>query len=456
MTGDRFALAQKVADAVLYEGLVLYPYRKSALKNKFRWQFGVVAPRSVSAAADPSFASCEIPIAATEEALLTMRIRFLQLQRRAIEEPLDESGERWRACEQLVVDGRELLTWDEAVDREYSLSGLPVCDLEDEKHFSFDVPAGREVETIRDASGKVVARIVRERAPIKFSCAVAVRARGSLRVLRILVENCESDSAGAGTRVERNTMLRRSLIGCHALLGLSGGTFVSLLEPLPGAEEEVAKSCRSEHWWPVLAGENGARDIMLCAPIILYDYPAVAPESSGDFFDATEIDELLTLRVQTLTGPELREAAATDDHARRIIERVASTTPGMAAEMHGAIRAIERDAAGSRKPVSWEAFVNPPGLPSPENARVVIGDVPLQRGDRVRLAPSGRADAMDMFLTGRVARIAGVYQDLEDREHVAVTLDDDPAADLHLALGRYFYFSPAELQPLESEARGHG
>ena len=40
-----FELARAVADAVLYEGYLLYPYRRSSGKNRVRWQFGVLAPR---------------------------------------------------------------------------------------------------------------------------------------------------------------------------------------------------------------------------------------------------------------------------------------------------------------------------------------------------------------------------------------------------------------------------
>ena len=41
-----FDRARKIADAVLYEGYLLYPYRASAAKNRVRWQWGVLAPAS--------------------------------------------------------------------------------------------------------------------------------------------------------------------------------------------------------------------------------------------------------------------------------------------------------------------------------------------------------------------------------------------------------------------------
>jgi hydrogenase maturation protease len=62
----------------------------------------------------------------------------------------------------------------------------------------------------------------------------------------------------------------------------------------------------------VLVGKEGTADSILSSPIILYDYPKVAPESPGDLFDATEIDEILTLRILALTDEEKREMAAID------------------------------------------------------------------------------------------------------------------------------------------------
>ena len=57
-TTDRFAAARAVADAVLYEGYVLYPYRASAQKNQMRWQFGVLAPGGYAEATGSERSTC--------------------------------------------------------------------------------------------------------------------------------------------------------------------------------------------------------------------------------------------------------------------------------------------------------------------------------------------------------------------------------------------------------------
>jgi hypothetical protein len=83
---------------------------------------------------------------------------------------------------------------------------------------------------------------------------------------------------------------------------------------------------------------------------------------------------------------------------------------------------------------------------------VLVGGVSLTRGSRVLLRPSnGRADAQDMFLDGRVATVAAVLSSVEDEWYLAVTPDDDlEATEVMLAHGRYLYFSPDEVVPLEA------
>ena len=89
---------------------------------------------------------------------------------------------------------------------------------------------------------------------------------------------------------------------------------------------------------------------------------------------------------------------------------------------------------------------------SPGSDAVVVDGVRVARGSRVRLHPrSSGTDAHDMFLQGRTARVEAVLLDVDDDRHVAVVLDDDPGADLHEWYGRYHYFAPEELTPLDTE-----
>jgi hypothetical protein len=324
-----------------------------------------------------------------------------------------------------AVDGVELTAWEEAVERAVTAGDIAATASDRERMFPIEIPGGRDVEMKTGADGRAAARIVRQRWPISGRMAVRVEPCGGVSKVAVRVENTTPWTGGA----ERSIALRQSMLGVHVLLALEDGAFLSAQDPPPEVAA-LTRSCVNDGSWPVLAGPEGSRNVLLCSPIILYDHPAIAPESPGHLFDATEIDELLTLRVMTLTDQEKREARNTDERTRRLVDRADATPADVLERMHGTVR----DA------VPADASVGTP------HGRVT-------RGSRVRLQPNRRADAIDMFLEGRVATVAGVYRTLEDEAYVAVTIDDDPGADLRQALGRFFYFAPDEIVLL---GRTHG
>jgi hypothetical protein len=408
-----FAAASKVADAVLFEGYLLYPYRASAAKNQLRWQFGVLVPPAWSEA-DPSEHSAsqtecllEAPPGAQPD--LRLRVRFLQLRTR-------------------TASGRP--PWDEGVVREVDSAAR----LEPgERVVPFEVPGGQQ-DGLRwwPLSGRVRLQAERLEGPY------------GLVKLRLRVENTGSWADANATRPQA---LRRSLVTCHLLLALRDASFVSLLDP-PEWAAAAAASCENRHTWPVLVGAAGRRDQLLSSPIILYDHPEVAPESPGDLFDATEIDEILMLRTMALTEAEKREARATDERSAAIIDRVDSMPPELLERLHGAVRQRRRADPPDPAQVPWwdpgaDASV------SPETDSVPVGGVAVAKGSRVRLRPGARrADAQDLFLAGRSATVEAVFLDVDGDHHLAVTLDDDPAAELQRWHGRYLYFAPDEVEPL--------
>jgi hypothetical protein len=90
---------------------------------------------------------------------------------------------------------------------------------------------------------------------------------------------------------------------------------------------------------------------------------------------------------------------------------------------------------------------------SPETDAVPVTGGWAARGSRVLLRPAVRGrDAQDMFLRERLATVQAVLFDVDGSTHLAVTLDDDPAADLHQWYGRYLYFAPDEVELIEEEA----
>jgi len=198
--------------------------------------------------------------------------------------------------------------------------------------------------------------------------------------------------------------------------------------------------------------------VLLISPIILYDYPAIAPESPGELFDGTEIDEILTLRTMTLTDEEKAEARATDERAAKLMDRIDSMPPEMLDKLHGAIRYLGETPRTRREPDPIETITTPgtpwwdPGADAsvnPDTDSVLIAGVEVAKGSKVLLTPGlRRTDAQDMFLSGRTATVAAVLLDVDGNTHVAVTLDDDPGAEISATHGRFRYFSPDELAPL--------
>ena len=457
-----FDSAKKIADAVLYEGYVLYPYRASSNKNQVRWQFGVLFPPQYElAGSDTSTMQTECLIERGEGAFVTLSVRFLQVQRRRLEKRTENA---YRPAAKLVVDGRELLPWDEGVEQEIHVGTFSLDALVGrEQAVPFAVPDGEDVELVPSAAG----RIIRSRSALNGAVRLSAEAldveRGLFR-LRVRIENLSFWDEPTG---EREQALTRSLVAVHTLLRVEDGAFLSLIDP-PKWAEQAAAGCSNQHTWPVLVGEQESRIVMLSSPIILYDYPEVAAESPGEFFDATEIDELLALRVMTLTEDEKAEARATDERAAEIIDRCDIMPPEVMSRLHGAVRGLsgvtgrtgenkggEAGMAGIGSDGGFgselERFLNE-GAVAPENDSVVVAGVRVGKGSRVRLRPLRRADAQDIFTSGRTAYVQRVLHDVDGETHVAVTLEDDPGSDLHEWYGRFLYFSPDEIEPLDESA----
>jgi len=446
-----FSDAERVADAVLYEGYLLYPYRASSVKNQVRWQFGVLMPRGF-AEADGSERwrmRTECLVRAGGAATVDLRVRFLRLQARALEAVAEDGSSS--ETDALEIDGERMLAWEEAVEETIDANGIALDGLVAEQVVPIGLDEGREVEEVRDREGTVRGRIIRTRSSLSGRVVIGIDvAGGGLRRLGVAIEN---ETAWRPDEPGREVALHAAMLGVHTLLAVRGGTFVSLLEP-PAEAAEAAAGCTNDGTWPVLVGTDGT--VMLSSPIILYDQPTIAPESPGDLFDATEIDEILTLRIMTLTDEEKREARATDPRARAIIDRSDAMPPEMLERLHGAVRqvypspAIAPDPAPATfaDPFSPDApFWEPEARVDPHAAMVDVGGTQVGRGAMVRLRPGPRGDSMDMFLAGRIGRIEGVWETLEDEPYVAITLVDDPASEEHAWVGRYLYFRPTELEP---------
>ena len=440
-------LARTVADAVLYEGYLLYPYRSTSSKNQVRWQFGVLGPPGAAAAGlgeEPDM-SVECLLRAGPGAHVDVKLRFLQLQSRCVERA-DPDGS-FTPVPELTWGDTTWLTWDEAVAKELSFGPFSAADLRDGREVEVAVQAGEDIDLLLDGQEAVIGRLVRRRWPLAARLRLSAVADSGLLRLRAEVENCAPEPAA-----DKSEAIRASLIGTHLLLAASEASFVSVLDP-PEEAKAAAARCDQRRCWPVLTGIEGDTDVVLASPIIMYDYPAVAPESAGALFDSTEIDEILTLRVMTLTDEEKAQARATDAHAAAIIDRCEQMSPQELQRLHGILRDPHAGTSTLTGDDWWAAEAA--ADVSPETATVTIGGVTVTKGSLVRVHPSRRADAQDLFFADQTARVSAVQVDLDGQTHVAVTLVDDPAAEMHDWYGRYLYFAPDELEPLPESGDHH-
>jgi hydrogenase maturation protease len=318
-----------IADAVLYEGYLLWPYRRSAMKNARRFTFGGVYPRAHSEARedDPWTMRTEVLLEGGPDARLDVSVRFLHVvERRVARRGAD--GLDW--VDELTVGGERHLAWQEATERELGRDGLPVGDLARAPvRVPVTVPGGREEEVLGDGEGAVV------RTWEGLEGAIDVSAQALSRGLwRVRVEIANTTRWTGGSREEA---LRRTLCSTHTVVRAPAGGLVSLTDPPPELREAAA-ACRNEGTWPVLVGEPGERHTVLSSPIILEDHPRIAPESPGDLFDGGEIDGLLVLNILALTDEEKAEMRDSDPRAREILERTEALTNDELMNLHGAIR----------------------------------------------------------------------------------------------------------------------
>ncbi|MBS1696660.1 MAG: hypothetical protein JST91_31145 [Actinobacteria bacterium] len=430
--------ARAVADAVLYEGYLLYPYRATSGKNQSRWQFGVLGPPGAEAAGigEDDTLSAQVIVRSHGTPSLTVVVRFLQLQRRDAQR--DAGAGTFEAVSELAGPTGSWLSWDEAVEREVEYGPFALPGLS--RTFDIDVPGGADTEAVDGG------RLLRRRRELRGQLTVSVDGAADLARISLEVRNA------CRPAVDKDDAIATSLIGTHLVLEVTDGEFVSLLEPPASASAAVA-DCRQHRCFPVLAGPPGDHTLALVSPIILYDHPEVATQSAGALYDSTEIDEILTLRVMTMTEQEKAEARATDPRAAQIIDRCDSMAPEAMLDLHGVLRdphADDRD-LGLIPDVPlgvdwWDPLAD--NAVRPDIDAVLVDGVRVARGSRVRLRPSRRADAQDLFFADRVARVTSVHEDVDGDQHVGVVLEDDPGADMHEWYGRYLYFAPDEVEPL--------
>jgi hypothetical protein len=347
-------LVDQIVDAVLYEGYILYPYRPS-VKNRQRWTFGGLYPRAYCRAQEAGDAwsmQTECLLHGTRSTVVDIEVRFLHLQSRLVGQldcPIAELADCeepvFHFVESMNVGDRLLQSWQEAVQREVLLPALDLGSLAlAPRRGEFTFPASQNIESVRGPTGEIEAILMREQHSVTGRLQVwAERAGNGVFKLIVRIEN--DTPFDQVDQTSRDQAVLRALVSTHTILTVQRGEFLSLIDP-PDECRELAALCRNEGTWPVLVGSEGESDTMLSSPITLYDYPQIAAESPGDFFDGTEIDEMLVLRILTLTDEEKLAAAAVDERVRALLARTGTLSEHQMMRLHGAVRGLRPVHAG--------------------------------------------------------------------------------------------------------------
>ncbi|MHB8719569.1 MAG: hypothetical protein ACYDAC_11870 [Candidatus Dormibacteria bacterium] len=450
----------RIVAATLYEGYILYPYRPTSVKNQVRWTFGGVYPRAYSehsGGTERHTVTTECLLRGGDHASVDVEVRFLHLVARSAARARHPSTEAppldaLDRVDSFTFDGRVHRTWEEATERTVTAGRCVIGELlAAPRHLVLAVDGGEEVEWLRDSEGVVGGALLRSHQPLAVAVDIhAVQVHDDLTRLRVDVCNV----TGIDT-VDREAALHHALLSTHVVLRSHAGSWLSLADP-PEDARDAATSATNDGLWPIVVGPPGSADTILASPIILEDHPELAAESPGDLFDATEIDEILSLRILTLTDAEKAEMRGADERARAILERTEALTGDDWMRMHGTLRpttprigaTLPPEPAGGLDP--WITLGDDPFAERPLLDAVPWQGGTLRAGDHVRLVPKGGADALDIVLRGRTATVESLEQDVDNRVYVAVTVDDDPGADLGVLRqpGHRFFYQLDEVEPV--------
>jgi len=389
---------EELAQTLLMEGYALYPYTPGASKNSTPTPFGIVYPPVYAVESPTTYDHLRLQVIAEvadpKTATLAIEVLFLE-----------PSGPR-----------------HEAAERRVELPATTLAQLEAEPvtvPFAFEQVQGQ----VQMAAQAFHAGLVRVTATV-----------------RNLTEVDEG--------LDRPGALRSSLLSTHVIVRVSDPAHPArLLSPTAPPEHAVTANmtCANVNTFPVLASHED--DVVLGCAIVLPDHPQLAPESRGDLFDGTEIEEALLLHVLALSDGEVDAIAEQDPAIREMIRRAAATTPEEFAKLRGrvTIKDIVPDAPPRETLMGMPTF----GEELRGEQQVNVSGVSYRLGDHVRLKPEIGRNAQDHLLEGRSATIERIYIDFSDIVHLCVTVDDDPGQVLMRDIGRYLYFKPDEVEMIE-------
>ena len=379
------ALVEKVVNAVLYEGYILYPYRASSKKNRERFTFGRVYPEDYSIAqhgAEPCMMQTECLLRnESKDALVTISVRFLHPMAREVgmlRTPIAEMPADGLPDFEVVPDlrvGEQLYqTWQEVVEQKVEVPTFP-CAKRGRRNAISSFRPSRAIEPIRGDDGKINAILVRRQDAVRGVIEVAAQPIDDV-VFKITVRILNRTPVPPNDLENQSAIIMRTFTSTHTILHAQGGEWLSLTRSAGRLRGSGRGLQEYRH-----AGRSSSAIKRSTSATRCFPRPSsftitrkIAPESPGDLFDGLEIDEILTLRVMAMSDAEKIEMRQVDEQARSILERTENMSSDHLLKMHGVMRVVRS---------SNEDFFNP----STRLESAMVGGVQVKAGDRVRIRP---------------------------------------------------------------------
>ena len=300
---------KKLIHTLLYEGYALYPHRGPALKNKTPLPFGVVYPEAFCM--QNKLMHCEMQteciVHGSADTTLDVTVKFLHVSNKA-----GHTKSSWQGIEREINPGKLNIG-----SLTQSITILP---------FRFDKSdIQKEINLFTAIEGCLI---------IHASEIPAMQ--NAFRISVVIINSTYIKNTESITVAE---VMNMSLIFTHTILKTEMGQFISQQNP-PAKWKDMIEQCQNLHTWPVLIDESN--NTMLSSPIILHDYPKINRGTAGKLFDSTEIEEALTLHVNTFTENEKREIIHRDEKLRTLMDNINEITSQQIGNPHDTLKDIDQ------------------------------------------------------------------------------------------------------------------
>ena len=326
--------------SILYEGYSLYPYYRSAVKNQMPVPFGVIFPQDYAAFHEhaPSRIQSECIIAGISNPSVTIQVRFLQVRKTEVFEKRTGDGENGEfiAVARTEVNDRCLESGWQTIERNHSFECRAADLINRCKILPVAFDSWNEGEMIFNADKKVVAKLVTTVSATQGMIGFAMELiEGKSDAYRLTVVVTNATHIDQAATISRDAVLGQSFLSSNIVFKTGEAQFISHLDP-PSQWQSAIDACRNIHTWPIIVDDDNRA--LLSSPIILNDHPQINPQSAGDLFDSTEIEEALLLHVNLLSEQEKERICSNDPKLQAMLNKVSSLTPGDLSSYHSMMK----------------------------------------------------------------------------------------------------------------------